>query len=533
MGDEMFALIHTGRKVLATLLLFLAMPSLATAQGAESKTLFCLHNGTQIAADRFETRDGKFYLYIHGSKAPLEYPASQITGVNTPCKAAAPVPHFGIHGSNTIGERLMPMLIETYGNKYLKTRPLFHPGKPEEQEITLLEGTANKAVIDFRAHGSGTAAKGLVGGTAIIGMASRQLKPKEADAINVRYAVDAYAPRNEHVLALDGLAIIVNKANPVKALSLDQIARIFSGEFTSWSQVGGPALPINVHRRDDKSGTYDTFKSLVLKPSNVKVTPDAKKYESSEGLSAAVAKDPGAIGFVALPYIDKSRALSIASTCGLTSAPSTFTIKTESYPLARRLYLYTIGAPSNPVARELLKFALSDEAQPIITEAGYVDQAIEFQKEAGQRQWVSDLIGNPRIGLAADQIVPASAVRVFRLVTGAMRRTSLAFRFKTNSDQLDTRAQQDVERLARYLRSPALAGKRFFVIGFADAVGTWEYNHNLALRRASAVATQLRKASIQIPDTSILTMSFFAPVACNNTKESRAKNRRVEVWITK
>jgi phosphate transport system substrate-binding protein len=529
----MRTLIHTRKKAFATLLCFLVIPSMAMAQDAEGKTLFCLYNGTQIAADRFETRDGKFYLYVRGSKTPLEYPANQITGVNTVCRAAAPVPRFGIHGSNTIGERLMPMLIETYGNKHLKTRPLFRPGKPEEQEITLREGNANKVVVDFRAHGSGTAAKGLVGGSAIIGMASRRLKPKEVDAINVRYAINALAPHNEHVLALDGLAIIVNKANPVKALSLDQIARMFSGEYTSWSQVGGPAIPVKVYRRDDKSGTYDTFKSLVLKPSKLKVTPAATKYESSESLSAAVASDPGAIGFIALPYIDKSRALNIASTCGLVSAPSTFTIKTESYPLARRLYLYTIGTPSDPVASELLKFALSDDAQPIITEAGFVDQAIEFQEDSGQRQWISDLTSNPRLGLGVDQTVPVSAVRVFRLVTGAMRRTSIAFRFQINSDQLDTRAQQDIERLARYLRSPALAGKRFFIIGFTDAVGTWAHNHNLALRRASAVAAQLRQASIQIPDTSILTMSYFAPVSCNDTKEGRAKNRRVEVWIAK
>jgi phosphate transport system substrate-binding protein len=164
MGDKMLAVHRIGRKVSAFFLLFFsAMPSMVPAQTMENKTVFCLSNGTQIAAERFETKDGKFYLYIRGSTVPLVYPASQITGVNTACNAVAPVLRFGIHGSNTIGERLMPMLIEAYGKKHLNTPPVFKPGKPEEQEITLREGSIRKAVIDFRAHGSGTAAKGRGG----------------------------------------------------------------------------------------------------------------------------------------------------------------------------------------------------------------------------------------------------------------------------------------------------------------------------------------------------------------------------------
>ena len=72
------------------------------------------------------------------------------------------------------------------------------------------------------------------------------------------------AAKVENVIALDGLAIVVNKDNPVQALTLDQIAEIFSGQITNWERVGGPSAPISLYARDAKSGTFDTFKNLVL-----------------------------------------------------------------------------------------------------------------------------------------------------------------------------------------------------------------------------------------------------------------------------
>lgn len=364
-------------------------------------------------------------------------------------------------------------------------------------------------------------------------MASRQFKKEEAEAISAQFSINVLAPGSEHVLALDGLAVIVHTSSQVKALTLDQLARIFAGEITSWDAVGGPERPIKVHRRDDNSGTNDTFKSLVMKPFGKKYSADAEAYESSESLSAAVAADPDAIGFIGLPYVNKARALRISSNCGLTSAPSRFTIKTEEYPLARRLYLYTLGTPAAPTARALLSYALSDEAQPIVTEAGFIDQAMEFQAEADQKQWVADLSANPSMALGAEKEISPDALRVFRSAADTARRTSIVFRFNTGSAELDTRARQDVTRLARYLRSPAMTGKKAYLAGFADATGGWAFNRELAAKRAAAVAAQLRQAGVTIADANILPLSYFAPVACNDTDGGKAKNRRVEVWVAR
>ncbi len=189
------------------------------ARGAAAEphtTIFCLLDGTKIGATRFETRDGKFLLYVSGATEPLEYPANAVRGINVdPCPAPLPAAttatpngggsgRFGVQGSNTIGERLMPMLIEAYAHG-LGAKPTTKLTDKEEEEISFETGGA-RSTIELKAHGSGTAAKALVEGKAVVGMASRRLKPEEVKALDDKFHADALAPGNEHVLALDGLA---------------------------------------------------------------------------------------------------------------------------------------------------------------------------------------------------------------------------------------------------------------------------------------------------------------------------------------
>src|SRR5580658_8251622 len=198
-------------------------------------TTFCLADGTQINAERFETREGKFLLYVPGSSQPLVYPSSSVKGINVKCEPPAAAPaqpqqtaapssgRFGIHGSNTIGERLMPMLIEAFGAKKLGAKPTSKLGASEEQEFSLKSPSGAVTVVDLKAHGSGTSAKDMIDGKSIIGMSSRRINPEETAAFTAKFNTNPQLPASEHVLALDGVAVIVNAANPVTELSLDQI----------------------------------------------------------------------------------------------------------------------------------------------------------------------------------------------------------------------------------------------------------------------------------------------------------------------
>jgi phosphate transport system substrate-binding protein len=516
---------------------------------ADQNATICLADGMKISAKRFEAHDGKFFLYVTGSKTPLEYPAAAVKGINVdPCPApaaatpqkanAAPPPisgsagqsslHIGIHGSNTIGERLMPMLIEAYAKQKLGGTSNAKILRAEEQEIALPSNGEQSVSIDLQAHGSGTAAKSLAEGKAVIGMASRPLNAEEVKLIENKHYVDARAAGHEHVLALDGLAVIVNPSNPVRELTLDQIASIFSGRTTNWKDVGGADLPIVVLRRDDKSGTYDTFKNMVLVPSKLEISRDARMFESSEALSEEVSRNSNAIGFVALAYVNRNVALAIASSCGISHWPSKFSVKTEEYPLSRRLFLYSVGELETQFPKELLNFMLSDDAQSVIQDADFVEQAISFQDADEHSRWVES---HTRDSLAVS--APAEIVEDFRRLGSATQRTSLALRFREGSATLDNKALQDVARLGRYLQGRAAAGRNVYFVGFADSNGSWNRNRELAFQRAAHVARELEKRGLRISKDAVKSYSVLAPADCNNTVAGTAKNRRVEVWIQK
>jgi phosphate transport system substrate-binding protein len=115
-----------------------------------------------------------------------------------------------------------------------------------------------------------------------------------------------------------------------------------------------------------------------------------------------------------------------------------------------------------------------------------------------------------------------------------MRRASMELRFETGSYTPDTRAMQDIDRLARHLlQSSGMAGKRFLIAGFADSDGAWPTNDKRAYKRAETVADHLRRAGVRVVPTNIRSFAYLAPVACNDTDAGKSKNRRVEVWIAR
>lgn len=430
---------------------------------------------------------------------------------------------FAIHGSNTVGAKLMPALLNGYAasKKFEINR---QQGEIEEESTFSFVDTAKQYddfTVALEAHGSSTSFKGLKSGEATIGMASRPIKDKEQAELKALGLGDLKAYGSEHVLALDGLTVIVSPNNQLSDISMENLAKVFSGEIKDWAELGGKAGAINIYARDDKSGTYDTFKSLVLKPAKVKLVGSAKRFESNQELSDSVAKDENGIGFTGLAYVRQSKPLALLGACGMRFEPSDFAVKTEEYPLARRLYLYTAGEPANVQAKGLVNFALSDQAQAIITEEGFINQGINLQQgDNGKR-------------LSAAVKMPIEDQNKFKELSMQMdksTRASVAFRFRSGSYELDNKAKTDIGRFARYLSKPENANKQFMLLGFADSRGTFVNNLSLSQKRADVVAAALEKEGVK--PSLVKGYSELAPVMCNDGS-GLDKNRRVEVWLLK
>ncbi len=427
---------------------------------------------------------------------------------------------IGIHGSNTIGAQLMPTTIERFAEEQSYAIEKIVGRDAEEVQFRLSDPEGKEvASIDLQSHGSSTAPTGLAAGKAQIGEMSRPIKPEELTAIS-----STGVKLSTHVFALDGVAVFVSPQNPVKSLSLEQISKVFSGEINDWAQLGGAAGKINLFARDAKSGTFDTFDNLVLKPRNVKLSPEAKRFEASAELSDMVARDRNGIGFSGFAYIRNAKALAISSSCGIVSSPEVFSVKTEEYPLARRLFLYTADSLS-PFGAKLIDYAMSDRAQDTISEAGFINQQIDLQTFEQQANRLAPAL------LVPDKDFNFPYMRDLVKDLKNARRLSVNFRFQRNSSALDDKASQDIARLARYLKSDAVKFKEVLLLGFADSTGTFDANRVISANRATSFKNALVAEGVPANQIVVKGYGHLLPVGCNNTEAGHAMNRRVEVWV--
>ncbi len=411
-----------------------------------------------------------------------------------------------LHGSNTIGAQLAPAMAQQFLRQAYQAREVAQQETAEAQNETRIMGKGEGKTplsFDIQAHGSGTAFADLLTGQADIGMASRVIKQSEREALNEQG--DFVSMAGEYVIGLDGIAVIVHKRNPLRSLKVEQIRDIFSGQIHHWGELGISLGPIKVYARDDKSGTYDTFKHLVLDKQHP-LSPRAQRYESNTRLSDDVAADPDAIGFVGLPYIRSAKALSVARGSGAALYPSKFNVATEDYPLSRRLFFYIAPNNANHLQRSFVNYAVSFEGQKVVEHSGFV--SLNIYSEAPN--------------LNAQQLLDEEFTRL----TYGAERLSVNFRFDQESNELDNRALRDVERLAGYLKRNKAVLEKVMLFGFSEDTAVPIFNIALSEYRAEAVQRALYKQGVDVHH-----LRGFGSEQLLDERSSRERNRRVEVWI--
>jgi len=229
-------------------------------------------------------------------------------------------------------------------------------------QLTAEAFMAKNPDVDLQISGGGSSVgiQAAGSGTADIGMASRDLKESEKEA---------YPDLVKHVVALDGIVIIVNPENSLGSLTLDEVRGIYNGTYRNWNDLGGPDQEIVVTGRDSASGTREFFHETVMQKEDFVETQLEKN--SNGAVKQTVAQTPGAIGYVGLGYIDASvKALPIDAGSGPVE-PTIENIEDGTYPLARELFMFTRGEPTG-LAAEYLSFISSPEGQQIIRDAGFV-----------------------------------------------------------------------------------------------------------------------------------------------------------------
>lgn len=231
------------------------------------------------------------------------------------------------------------------------------------EEYTKKTGTP----IAVTGGGSGTGIAALINDNCDIANASRVMKAKE-----VARASDNGVSIKRVVVAMDGLSVIVNPASGVEKLTMDQIGKIFRGEVSNWSQVGGNSSTITLYGRQSNSGTFVFFRDAVVKGD---YSAKMNRMNGNSQLIEAVKSDVGGIAYVGVGYVKEATGINVVKVSAREGMPyasplSSADVKSGAYPIARPLNQYVNGTPTGAVL-DFIKYELSYEGQKHVEEEGF------------------------------------------------------------------------------------------------------------------------------------------------------------------
>lgn len=430
-------------------------------------------------------------------------------------------------GSDTIAEGLLPVLLASYASS-LEAEPIAGDTVGSFETTTqFIEDFGFGSLTDsFRVRSSisSDAFVNLLGKSAEIGVSSRRITVEEARMLRDYGAGSMVKPSNEHIVANDSIIVVTHPSNPVKSITMQELAAVYRGDISNWAELGGPDAPINAVHLGRGAGTRSVFEERVLEgaPGTPVNVVDA---DSIVEVARKVDEDKFAIGYVSFAFKRGAQALTLVNECGIAQEPSEFAAKTGEYLLQRPLYFYTREDTITDKAEEFLDWAKSDEADTAIFKSGFIDLGVERQDLGADDTRVANLrnagLDNYEMGFAEDMI---STMQGYD-------RLSSTFRFRAGSNRLTPQSRVGMERLISYLEDQP-AGE-VLLVGFTDDQGPFDANLNVSLDRAAHMVREIEDAAGDRLDHITFTTAGYgelAPVACNASGTGRAINRRIEVW---
>ena len=509
---------------------FAALLLLCSVLGAvaEDVTLTSRDGSVEIAGNLLSF-DGEFY------RVDTIYGVLTVDGSGVLCDGPgcpdlqAFVAEFEIAGSRTMGEVLVPALVEAFAarNGYAVQRSVISDTK---FGYTLVETDSDRpaARIGFHVTSTDEGFADLLANEADLVLSTRPVTAQEIQLARDAGLGNLGDPRRSRIVGLDALVPVVASGNPADALSLETLAEIFAGEVDNWQAVGGEDAPILLHLRDDLSGAAREFLRQVLLPYNKTLAGSVARHANNLSLVEAVSRDPHALGIASFSELGNTRALEVAGACRKGTVASPVTIKTQDYPLVTPLFVYTPARRLSVLAREFLSYIRSGPAQPVVTRAGFVD--LRLQQIPTLRQ--GDRISSAVLSAGEETKLP-EVQRLVRRMQGTARLT-LNFRFASGTE-LDAQSLSNVDILAREIEAGAFYGRKLIFVGFSDGEGDAAANLRLARTRARTVRNAVLTNAVTA-DRDRLTLSTDAfgeamPLACDDSDWGRRINRRVEVWV--
>ena len=501
------------RAVLAGAALFSLPPAFPLA--AQDVSLTSREGGYSVFGELHDF-DGAFYV-IETEHGLLTVNAEAVTCEGSGCpEFPFAVPEISIAGSRLMGEALFPRLLETFAAQ--NGLVLRNPGVGTAHDTYILEQSGSERAIarlNIDWSGSDQGLLSLMTGTANAALSFNELQDDEVHVL---------------VLAFDAFVPVVAPENPMREISLKQLADVLSGGIGNWSELGGPDLPLELHAWEAGAGYQQALEAALLGPVDLPFSDVAQRHERPEALAEAVARAPDAFGVTLLSQIGDARPLGLAGECPLVSVADTLTVKAGDYLLIAPLFFHVPARRLPPIARELFGFMTAPEAQPVLALAGFITREPALWSAQAQERRLNDAVS-----AAGEEGPTRAALEAVEEIMAGSSRLKTTFRFEPGEVQPGARSRDALAELVREIEAGRFDGRTLVFVGLTDADGPAQLNLDLSLQRAEAVRATVR-AAVPMMDQSLVAMEAYGfgqalPLACDDTDQGRAVNRRVEVWV--
>ncbi|MTJ04673.1 MAG: cell envelope biogenesis protein OmpA [Sediminimonas qiaohouensis] len=443
------------------------------------------------------------------------------------------VAEIEISGAPTMGRLLLPALVQGFARR--AGYSLDQDGS-QRGSVTyhLSDQQTDRKAARFKIHlsSSDEGFADLLVNQADIVMSRREVRDQEAARARAMGLGDLQATGQSIVIALDALVPVVAEDNPLGAISVPDLARVFSGEIDNWSALGGPDAPITPHVGNSDAGASQALVDLLLSPVRADLAPAAVTHASAQAVIEAIASDPFGIGLVSRATNGTNggtRQLDLSGSCGFVLKATRRSVKSEDYPLTAPMFLYRPMRRLPQVGREFMEYIQGPAAQLVIRRTGLIDLAAEEVGIEMQGIRLANAIARAgeEIGLETLQDMIATL--------SPLRRLTTTFRYNAGSTRMDAQSRTNLSQLAKALEVGTYDGRHITLVGFTDGQGAPDVNRAMALRRAKrarqAIWDQAMTANPNRVTIDVQSFGEAMPMACDDSAWGRRINRRVEVWV--
>ena len=332
------------------------------------------------------------------------------------------------------------------------------------------------------------------------------------------------------MLALDAFAVVAQDSVSVDTISVAELAGIYAGEISNWSELGGPDVKILPLLPPDTATARADLNQSLMVPLGKTISSDVLTMASESAIAGSINQFPGSISVVGLGNVGDNRTLSVSGSCGVAVAPTPFNIVSGDYALSRPVVVQFAEPADRPLVRGLFDFAASPVAQDVLTRDGYISQIAVTQDSVEKNVRLNGLLGAPM-----DAVEKAAAVQMFEELFVADRLSPTLFGGATSAAEgAWNRAM--FHHLAAVLRGNTYAGREVIFVGFAggddDSQALLELSRAAAADMADAfgdfAADALPGGAPQIRN---LGFGSIAPAACATGQVADRSHTRVEVWV--